>query len=165
MTLDEIRQTFRSYHTASARIAFLQDEAEELRRGIELENRPELHAIHAQSYNAPPSGQPFGGSVTERVVLFSADGKQDQNAVRWSRELQQIETEIRHLQRVPRLVEIWLSGLNEKERTVITAHEIDRESWEEMATHSTKLLGMYYSVSGLRKIGKTAMQKVANIAR
>lgn len=164
MTLDEVRKALRSYHTASARVAFLKEEAEELRRGIELEKRPELHAIHAQSYTGAPTTK-SRSSITERTALRAADGYRYEDVQRWEAELRQIEAEIRSLERYPRYVDIWLSALTDKERAVITAHEIELQSWEEMASHSAKLLGVYYSVSGLRKIGRTAMMKITDIAR
>lgn len=162
MTLDEVREALRSYQTTKARVAFLQEQAEELRRGIELENRPELHVITAQQYTGMPIGT-ARDSITERIGIYAADGYQSPDAARWEKELRSIEAEIRQTESNARCVDIWLSALTEKERSVITAREIEQQTWEEMSNH--EILGNYYSISGMRNIHKAAMQKIQNIAR
>lgn len=165
MTLDEIRKAFRCYHTAGARIAFLTEQAEELRRGIEREMLPDLHAVRTQSYDGVPVAATPSSSITERTALRAVDGYKSPVVVCWQQELHQIETEIRTLQKYPRYVDIWLSALNEKERVVVTAHEIELKSWTEIELQSSKLLGNHYSESGLRRICRTAMTKICDIAK
>lgn len=161
MSPNAIRDALRSYRANQARLSFLEGEAEELRRGISLENRPEVHAIHAQRYSGIPVRTP-GGSITEKTALRAADGVENADAKRWRKELGSAEAEIQRLRCEMRMVDTWLSGLTEKERRVITAHELDDQSWLEMSL--SDLLGCPMSESGLKKIGRKAIEKICMIA-
>ena len=161
MTLDQIRAHLRAYRTTSARIRTLQMESEEIRRGIAAENSPEMQAVHGMSYNGAPGGK-SPESIVERVTLRPI---MTEAASKWQRELERLEEQIHQAELSTRYVDIWLSGLNDKERAVVIAHEIDFKTWDEIENHSTKLLGVYYSNSGIRRIHRIAMQRICEIAK
>ena len=161
MTLDEIRKILRSFRTTQARVSYLKQQAEDIRKAIFAENSPAMQAIHGQHYDFTPSrGAP--SSVQERLCLKELETP---DAERWQKELRTLEAEIRKAESDAKFVDIWLTGLTEKERTVLTAHEIDLMSWTEMEINSVKLLGEYYSTSGLQKINARALQRIQIITQ
>ena len=161
MNLEQIRAHLRAYRTTSARITTLQMEAEEIRRGIAAENSPAMNAVHGMRFDGAPGGK-SPESVVERVTLRPI---MTEAASKWQRELERLEEQIHQAELSTRYVDIWLSGLNAKERAVVIAHEIDFETWDEIELHSTKLLGEYYSNSGVRRIHSRAMKHLQEIAK
>lgn len=160
--MDEAREILRAYRENQSRVSYLESLADEMKRGIWAETRPEMQAIHAQGYEYHSGGR---SSPTERHALRGADGAQTDAAERWAEELKRVEDELFTARMNVSRVEIWLAGLTEKERIVITAHEIDHLPWYRVAFQSEKLLGHYMSESGLRHIGRGAINKINHITR
>lgn len=164
MEPEEVRALLRAYRENKSRVAYLETEAEEIRRGVVIENRPETQAIHAQKYDLKPRSSSHS-SPTEKLAIWSVDGGKTTLADHWEKEAKQIETELWNVRRDVARVDAWLLGLTDKERAVITAHELDGLPWYKVSFQSESLLGTYMTDGGLRKIGRTAMDKICRIAR
>lgn len=130
-----------------------------MRKAIWAENQPEMQAIHGQNYDQV--SRPVGrvSSPTERCAL--AVGCETETARAWREELQSLRQARINVARV----DVWLLGLTEKERKVLTAREIDGSTWPQMAMNSHSIVGFYMTADGLRRIGKAAFEKVCRIAR
>ena len=122
-----------------------------------------MQAMHAQSYEI--SSRSGHAAPTEKLALWALDGGQTASAKRWEAEAQRVEQELWNAKRDAARVDIWLLGLTDKERAVITAHELDRLPWYKVAFQSEKLIGHYMTENGLRRIGRQALDKICKIAR
>lgn len=164
MEPDEVRGLLRAYKENKSRVSYLEAEAAELRKGIWAEEQPEMQAIHAQRYfcTPPPS---FTSSKTEMLALSAVDGMHTETTRRWSDELNEIEQELRKARLNVARVDVWMRGLTDRERAIITAHEIEREPWYKVSFQSEKLIGQYLGQERLRGIGKQALKKICTIAR
>lgn len=164
MKPDEVMSILTAYRANQKRLVFLQEQAEEMRRGIALENLPEMHAVRTQKYTGLPA-RSANSSIVEDVALHAVDGGETADSVRWRQELAQIEAEIYRAQRNIRYVDIWLSGLSDKQRAVVTAHTINKKTWPYICVNSETLIGVWMSESGLRNVHRAAISTILNIAR
>ena len=162
MTKKEVEATLESHKENKARLEFLRMEAEELRRGVYIENRPEVHAIGAQTYDHTHiKGKK--DSIVETLGLRSLDGETYADADRWQRELDALEREIRTKERAVRYVDIWLSALDDSEKIAVEWHYIDHKTWERVSLATDRLLGYYIGADGMRRIGREAIRKICSI--
>lgn len=162
MTKKDVEHTLDNYKENKARLEFLQMEAEELRRGISIENRPEVHAIGAQTYDHIHT-KVKKDSIVETLGLRSLDGETYADADRWQRELDALEREIRTKERAVRYVDIWLSALDDSEKIAVEWHYIDHKTWERVSLATDRLLGYYIGAEGMRRIGREAIRKICSI--
>lgn len=160
MQPDEVRSLLRAYRENKARADYLEAEAENIAKAIVAENRPEMQAVHAQSYEYHPHTSAHS-APTENAVFRSFDGGGTAQAKAWAQELRQLEKARFDAVRV----EVWLSGLTDKERKVITARYIDHLTWPAVAMNSDELIGYFMTPDGLRRIGRVAFEKICMIAR
>ena len=158
MSPNQIEKILKSYRANAARREHLQSELDEIKRGIQLEELPELHAVNAQSYEQRiAGGEKY--SVVERLAL--SDRYKSDTIDSWRAQVADMNRELMDAERECKIVDIWLGGLTDRECIVIREHFIEGKTMREMTT------AFQYPMSEqtIRRIKRAALDKIFEIAR
>ena len=110
---------------------------------------------------------PRSGKVsdpTAQIGIAAADGLMTSEMKNIFQEIRELERELRGQRIVVHFVTAWLNGLNEKERWIIEKQVIDGAYWREVIFGFKAKFGDEYSKDGLKRIKRSAMNKIYRIA-
>ena len=165
MLPDRGDEMLKSYRESVGRCGHLENEIQERRDMLESlrETVIEDSVLAAQ----PLSGMPRSGKVsdpTAQIGSAAADGWMTSEMKHISQEIRELERELRSQRIVVHFVTAWLNGLNEKERWIIEKQVIDGAYWREVIFGFKAKFGDEYSKDGLKRIKRSAMNKIYRIA-
>ena len=166
MMPDQVDEMLKGYRAAKGRSAHIDVEIDRLRdklsRTIEADRR-ELADISAQQYSAMPHGSDIG-NPTEQKGMRLANLPASPEAKNIKQRIHELGlTQERH-RIVVMFVEAWLQGLTEKERWIIEKQTIDCMSWREVTHWFSSEFGYPAKPDTLKRIKRTAMEKIYAMA-
>lgn len=156
----------KGYRAAKGRAAHISVEISrlktELQRTIEAD-REETADITGQHYSTMPRGSDIGNPTEEKgLQLYNLQPSPEATDIR-----QRIH-ELTLIQErsliIVLFVEAWLQGLTEKERWIIEKQAIDGMSWREVAYRYNVDFGYTAKPDTLKRIKRTAIEKVYEMA-
>lgn len=166
MTSNEVDTLLARYRSDKARFSHLYLQSMTMAMQINAEARRALanDSMHAQQYNDMPHGNRLVKAVEDLAIRY-ADGYLPDVIRGWMAESEAMQGELRELETNIAFVDTWLGGLGDTDRAIVTAHDVDGQTWPEVAINSPRLLGYHMSPDGLRKRHAKAMQQIYAIAR
>lgn len=166
MTQDVVNEYLRSYKANCARLEHLRIEAANMERNVEREKNEALagEAIKAQQYSGMPHSGRISKPVEDLVIRFT-DGRMPISLADWVGEKDALMSEICEVAKRIALVDEWLLGLTEREQIVIREHVINGMPMADMAYCSRKFFAHHISAETIRRIKKSALEKIYAIAK
>lgn len=167
MQHDKVDSMLTEYRVNVARADFLAIRVESLTALLsELKRNAIYYATSTTpAYSAEPKGA--GGvpaSKVERLAIMLAEGRLPKELSEVETELREAREELAERRKSIALVDAWLSGLQSRERFVLSAHVIDGQVWREVSKGFNERFGEIYSRNGLKGILQKAQAKVYAIA-
>lgn len=166
MQKEDVDKLLKNYRTNQARYNTLYLKAMEMAKDINAEARRAItsDAMHAQQYkDMPPCGRV--SKPVEDLAIRYMDGYVPDVLKGWMAESEEMQRELMQLQTSIVYVDTWLSALTDKERMVVTDHELYAIPFKAMSYASARKFGYHMSADGIRKINHKALQKIYDIAR
>lgn len=166
MKPEDVDKLLKDYRTNQARFNHLYLDAMNMTMQINAEARRAItsDAMHAQQYKDMPSCGRVSKPVEDLAIRYM-DGYVPDVLKGWMAESEEMQRELRKLETSIVYVDTWLGALTDKERMVVTDHELDDISYREISYASTRKFGYHMSADGIRKINHKALQKIYDIAR
>lgn len=154
---------FKNYRIQKARLDFLTEKSNEMEQKIILMKKNILaDNQHITSCLDDISRKTDYSNPTQNIAIMMADGTTP--AIQMEEEnLQLVRDEIAALYKTIRYADIFLSSIDEKEQFVITAHLINGCTWNETSVKFEREFLYPYTVDGLRKLQKRALEKIESI--
>ena len=162
----QVDEMLKGYRTSKGRTAHLDVEIGRLQadllRTIEAD-RDEVADISGQRYSSMPHGSDVGRPTEEKGLrLLTLAKSPEVTAI--EKRIQEIKDAQQQHRITVLFVEAWLKGLTEKERWLIEKQAIDCVSWKEVAYHYGITFGHQAKLDTLKRMKRTAMMKIYEMA-
>jgi len=167
MDIERIERYLRDYKFCLGRCNHLKIELSVLSRQIDAVRRDTAETLAAPKPK-PLSDMPRGTQIsnpTEKYGGMLADGFKTDEQILLESKLAECESEYSEKIVVVEYVNSWMSGLTDRERTVIKAHMIDDLGWKDAVTTYNQKFGDAVSKDTLKRIKSVAMDKIAEMAK
>lgn len=154
---------YKNYRVTKARLEFLTEKAKEMEQTIILMKQNIL--TDNQRLTACLDGissKTCYSNPTQNIAVMMADGTTPA-IQREEKSLQLVRDEIATLYKTIRYADIFLSSIDKKEQFVIRAHLINGCTWNETSVKFEREFLYPYTVDGLRKLQKRALEKIESI--
>ena len=106
---------------------------------------------------------PRGGQTsdpTANVAVKIAEGYKTCEMLRLENQIEELEAEYNEQHELVDFVDAWLQGLNDRERMIIEEQVIGGIFWRNVAYAFRQRFGDAYTTETMRKIKRSAMQKI-----
>lgn len=157
----------KSYKEYLGRCEYLKLLIDDLKTDAELWSAhatDELPIMGGQNLDGMPRGNAVG-NPTERLGILLADGYKPAALAELEQKIADYELELRMKSIAVHFVDAWLSGLTEKERTIVKMQVIDQSCWREVVAAYKEKFGDEYSKEGLKRIRDRALEKIYIMAQ
>lgn len=167
MLPERAEETLKNYKFCLARCEHLKAVIDALRKDIEMAEKEAQEALMAGKSASDLDGMPHGtapGKPTERIALMLLSGYITDDVAQMREELARLEQEYGQKRVVVILVEAWLKGISSKERWMIERQTFDGMTYKEINAAYRQEYGETCSKDLLRRLKKSALEKIYQIA-
>lgn len=162
MTQEQVDGIFRDYQQIMGRCAYLRIEIERLTQAVnrDILSAEPLDFMRVSASFVTAQGDRNAGDPTGRAAQMLADGEPTEQAWRDQKRIKMLQCELENKLAALACVDAWLQGLGNAEQLVLRRRIMEHRTWELVAKDYEELFGESRSVDTLKKIKKTALQKV-----
>lgn len=167
MLPERAEEMLKNYKFCLARCEHLKAVIDALKKDIEAAETEAQEAFMAGKSASDLDGMPHGtapGNPTERIALMLLSGYITDDVAQMREELARLEQEYGQKSVVVTLVEAWLKGLSSKERWMIERQTFDGMTYKEINAAYRQEYGETCSKDLLRRLKKSALEKIYQIA-
>lgn len=165
LTVKQVSDALCMYKQIVARRALLSEDIEACERGIRFLDHDELideAAVRGQSYdNADMPRGTLTSDPTASLAIRMIEGSEPRQKQEMENELRKLRRERSMIDRNIAMMDGWLSCLKEKERMVILWRVVDGSTWPETIDKFEAEFGLTYSLNGVKKVSKRALERIA----
>lgn len=166
MTPERIDEIIKSYRFDKGRCGHILMEMQTIEKQITAEKNfiaIDLAAPHAQQITDMPRGTGIS-NPTEKHGIMLADGYKSPELIALENKLNALQSEYDKCIENTSYVEVWFSGLSERERWVVESQVVDGLSWKSTVADYISKFGDDTSKDTLKRIKDKAMKRIYQMA-
>ena len=168
MLPERVEKLLRGYKNCIGRCGYLRKAIAESEADIALWRSRLAEDLVGSSGNAGLDGMPRGtgvGNPTQRMALMLATGYEPEDLKDAEAQLQILRIELRQKEMEREFVDAWLEGLSTKDHWLIEQIYFENLTYNETARAYADRFGIQISRDGIRRMRKTVVEKIAQVAQ